>query len=897
MKIHFYLHYATKFGESFSLCFSGGSRLPMNYLTDELWHAVLEPAPEDIGTSVAYSYEFHTTDGLTKPEADPFRRLDLEAMNVGILEVYDFFNPLGLLENVFTTQPFSTAEAPVLIEKSGHSTQMSHVFKVKALMLEADEVVCLLGHGIALRNWDSLAPVLMENKGLWWEARLDLSKEEFPLGYKYGVWNTRTNKFSGFEGGGNRPIYANYHLPFTILHDNFARFPLKPWKGAGVAIPVFSLRSKKSWGTGEFSDLPLLVDWAKSVGLKLIQLLPINDTTATHTWVDSYPYSAISAFALHPIYLNVAQLAGKKHATVLKPYLKKQKALNALEVVDYEAVLQTKWDIIRQLYDLQKADCINDPNYQAYYESNKHWLAPYAVFCWLRDANSTADFSQWGKYARFKQADIDKLLAPLDPTNSVKKAKTPVNSADQIGLHLFVQWHLHLQLKSATDYAHTQGISMKGDIPIGIYRYSCDAWVAPDLYDMNAQAGAPPDDFAEKGQNWGFPTYNWAKMKSDGFAWWRQRFEQMSLYFDAFRIDHILGFFRIWSIPMDAIEGILGQFVPAIPVTEEEFHKSGIGFDHHRLCRPYITEAVLVDIFNTEAAQVAEQFLMARPDGRYDLKPVFDTQRKVKDWMKTQPPNDFIGLVRDGLYSLISNVILLESPQGGFAFRFGIEKTSSFQHLPEGIKAPLKALYLDYFYRRQDDFWQREAMEKLPALKAATQMLICGEDLGMVPGCVPDVMQELGILSLEIQRMPKATGASFFHPKNAPYLSVVTPSTHDMSTLRGWWEEDRVLTQRFYNERLQRPGKAPLFCEAWVNKSLLEQHFHAPAMWAIFQLQDLLGMDEILRRKNPHDERINIPANPKHYWRYRVHIALEDLMEAEGFNVGIRKMVSESGRG
>jgi 4-alpha-glucanotransferase len=385
-------------------------------------------------------------------------------------------------------------------------------------------------------------------------------------------------------------------------------------------------------------------------------------------------------------------------------------------------------------------------------------------------------------------------------------------------------------------------------------------------------------------------------MKADGFAWWKQRFEQMSLYFDAFRIDHILGFFRIWSIPMDAVEGILGQFVPAIPVTEAELRQAGAGFDYDRYCKPYITEQVLHQLFGGNAAQVVTQFLQARPDGRYAFKPEFDTQRKVEAWMNAQKPSDFLTQVREGVYELQSNVILMPAPEG-YAFRFGIEKTSSFQHLPEGVKAALKNLYVNYFYRRQDDFWQREAMEKLPALKAATQMLICGEDLGMVPACVPDVMEALGILSLEIQRMPKATGITFFHPKDAPYLSVVTPSTHDMSTIRGWWEEDRSLTQRFYNEILQRPGDAPYFCEAWVNRIILEQHFHSPAMWAIFQLQDLLGMDAALRRENPADERINIPANPKHYWRYRAHIALEDLLKAEGFNAGVRRLVDDSGRG
>lgn len=884
MTVHFFLQYSSAFGESFSLVLPNGQTHSLAYLSDDLWHLSLPISLSDFPESVEYSYVFHSADGLSKPETNPKRAIRWEKGQTAV-SVYDYFNPLGLLENVFTTQVFRSQETVNKASKASKKARFSHVLKAKAPLLNPDEVLCVLGHGKALRQWDTAAPLLMKKQPDWWEIDLDLSEEDFPLGYKYGVWNTRTQRFMGFETGGNRGLRAAPQGGIMQHHDNFARLPLETWKGAGVAIPVFSLRSQQSGGVGEFSDLPLLADWAKSVGLKLLQLLPINDTTATHNWTDSYPYAAVSAFALHPMYVNVAQVAGKKNGAILKPYLTKQQALNALEVVDYEGVMSLKWAVLKQLYEVHKDAWQQDADYQAYFKSNQHWLAPYAIFCWLRDQHGTPDFNQWPEYADFQSVPVDKLLAPK------------ATSADEIGLHLFVQWHLHVQLKAAADYIHAQGLSLKGDIPIGIYRYSCDAWVAPDLYNMDAQAGAPPDDFAEKGQNWGFPTYNWARMKADGFAWWRQRFAQMSLYFDAFRIDHILGFFRIWSIPMDAVEGILGQFSPAIPITAADFQQAGIGLDVERLSRPYLTETVLYEHFQEQAARVAEQFLVARSDGRYDFKPAFDTQRKIAAWMAQQPADAWFQPLQSGLFALIANVILLESPQGGFAFRFGMEKTASFRHLPMGVQTALKALYVDYFYRRQDAFWQREALEKLPAIKAATQMLICGEDLGMVPACVPDVMQELGVLSLEIQRMPKAAGAAFFHPKDAPYLSVVTPSTHDMSTLRGWWEEDRAMTQRFYNEILQRSGDAPFYCEDWVNKMLLEQHFHSPAMWAIFQLQDLLGMDASLRRENPEDERINVPANPTHYWRYRMHLGLEGLLECGGFNREVRRMVGESGRG
>ena len=893
MEIHFYLRYHTNTGESCLVSVGEQAPVSLEYLNEEFWHGRLEltaPAPE----TLAYRYHVQKADGSLTTEWETERVLPAD-FNGSYLQVVDYWNPASTVENAFLTKPFQTVflknNTPQTLRKPAGPT---HLFRVKAPLVQGDEVLCLLGHGKALRLWDTSAPLLLQREGNWWTLRLDLAQEDFPLAYKYGLWNTRTNRFLGFENGANRTLYqfTDQEKPeLTILHDGFARLPAPNWKGAGVAIPVFSLRSQRSFGIGEFTDLPALVDWGKSVGLKLIQLLPINDTTATHTWTDCYPYAAVSAFALHPIYLNVEAVAGKKHAALWKKLVKKQQELNALEVVDYEAVLQHKWDIIRQLYDLQKAAWANDPAYQTYYVANRHWLAPYAAFCRLRDLNGTADFNQWSEHRQYVAAEIEQMLAP----NSVEY--------DQVALHLFVQWHLHCQLQAATDYAHAQGLILKGDLPIGIYRYSCDAWVAPELYNMDAQAGAPPDDFAEKGQNWGFPTYNWTNMKADGFQWWRQRFEQMNLYFDAFRIDHILGFFRIWSIPLDAVEGILGQFVPAIPVTEQEIRACGIAFDHDRLCRPYITDRVLWETFGDGVVSVLA-FLNKRPDGRYELLPELGSQRQMEAHFAAQEPTPQNTRLRDGLFTLLSNVILLDrtgvvADDAGWAgaFRITMEKTRSFQDLDLRTQEQLRSLYLDYFYQRQDDFWEHEAMEKLPALKRATKMLICGEDLGMVPHCVPDVMTELGILSLEIQRMPKPAGVPFFHPKDAPYLSVVTPSTHDMSTLRGWWEEDRALTQRFFNEMLQQAGNAPYFCEPWVNKMMLEQHFHSPAMWSIFQLQDLLGMDGTLRRENPNDERINIPADPKHYWRYRMHLGLEDLQKAEAFNTALARMVAESGRG
>ena len=694
-------------------------------------------------------------------------------------------------------------------------------------------------------------------------------------------------KLVRFEEGENRILQKNENeTVLTIIHDGFVQCPVVNWKGAGVAIPVFSLRSKKSFGVGEFTDIPLLIDWAKQTGLQLIQLLPVNDTTAMHNWHDSYPYAAISAFALHPLYINLEKVAGKNFVHIVKPLKKKQKQLNELAVFDYEQVMKFKWSVLKELYLASKDVFKNDLDYFEFFELNRHWLVPYAAFSYLRNKNNTPDFNQWKNHKIYNESEIQKLVSPSR------------SHYDEIAFFYFVQYHLHLQMKSAVDYAHRQKIVLKGDIPIGIHRYGCDAWANPSLYYMNEQSGAPPDDFAVKGQNWGFPTYNWVKMKEDGFKWWRLRFDQMSNYFDAFRIDHILGFFRIWSIPLHAVEGILGRFVPAIPIDISEFQSNNIWFDYDRYCKPFITDEILGWICNEHANYIKEHFLETTSYGQYRLRDEFSTQKKVAQYFAQ---NSFEGgdEIKHCLFDLISNVILLEEENSGghkFHFRIEMKNTSSFQQLENNTKERLQELYINYFYHRQDDFWRKEALKKLPQLKRSTNMLICGEDLGMVPHCVPEVMKELGILSLEIERMPKDPKTEFFHPNDSPYLAVVTPSTHDMSTIRGWWEEDRGKTQRFYKFMLGHYGQAPFYCEPWINKEIVLQHLYSPAMWSIFLLQDLLGINGKIRRENPNDERINIPSDPNHFWQYRMHLNLEDLLKENEFNEEIKKYVKESGR-
>ena len=889
MLIQFTVRYHTVPGQSLHI--SGNHKLlgdnnpskafPLIYHDKDTWRVQIE---FDTQKKTSLKYQYVLKDENTGLILNEWRTrsiiLDPE-QNVGIIDIFDTWSSTSTIDNCFETSMFDHILPRLKSEKLPVGT-FTHRFEVNVPLLKPSETVIICGNCPGLGNWDPVSAAKMKRiEKNRFAVELDLSSIKYKIEYKYGIFNIADKEFVKFEDGYNRNAPPSNDASHRIhcTDESINRLSDDFWRGTGVAVPVFSLRTKDSLGVGEFPDLKLMADWAKKAKMSLIQILPVNDTTANNDKFDTYPYAGISVFALHPQYLKISALPYKMPQAFHKKLKSDSLELNASTTVPYEAMMSLKWDYIRQVFSKYKNEFLADTGFIRFFKDNEHWLIPYAVYCIKRDENHTPDFSKWKDFRKFNKTEVYKFAEENEKTQ----------------LHYFVQYHLHLQLSDAVKYLHSQGIVLKGDIPIGIYRYSCDAWVEPELFNMDMQAGAPPDSFAIKGQNWGFPTYNWEKMEENGFKWWKDRFQQMSHYFDSFRIDHILGFFRIWQIPMHAIEGIMGSFMPAIPVHINEFWERGIHFDYLRFCKPYITDDILWRVFGNDM-QWVKDFFMEYHYERFFFKPEFDTQKKIQEHFNVNGGDDFI---KYGLFDLISNFLFIEaegSDQTQFHPRYGFGSTLSFQYLDDHTKNQLFSLYDNYFYERQDKFWEEKGMRKLPALKSATNMLICGEDLGMVPVCVPKVMKELGILSLEVQRMPKNPKTLFFHPDDAPYMSVVSPSSHDTSTLRGWWEEDRELRQKFYNHMLGEWGEAPAEMTTDILKKIINQHFYSKAMLAIFPIQDYLGISEKLRHPVVNAERINIPSKFPHFWNYRMHIYLEDLIKEEEFTSELHGLVAQSGR-
>lgn len=655
---------------------------------------------------------------------------------------------------------------------------------------------------------------------------------------------------------------------------------------SGTLVPLFSLRTEGSFGIGDFGDLAAMVDFVADTGQRVLQLLPINDTTTTRRWTDSYPYSCISIFALNPIYVDLRQLPPLADAKQQAEFEALRQELNALPAVDYERVIRAKEQYMHLMFEQESERTMRSAAFKKFFRDNEYWLVPYAQYSYLRDAYGTADFNTWPSHREWTEAERGQLSNPR--TKAYKK----------LAFFYYLQFVLDQQMSAAHEHAMARGVILKGDIPIGVDRTGCDVWFEPQYFNLDGQAGAPPDAFSVNGQNWGFPTYNWDRMLADGCQWWVRRFRNMAKYFDAYRIDHVLGFFRIWDIPVDCVHGLLGQFSPALPMTKAEIGSYGFEFDEERHTRPFINKWVLERIFGERALDVAEKYLQPiAEDGTFSMRPEYDTERKVQAAFAGKNSAADTAL-RDGLYKLIENVLFVRDRKRNYLYhpRITAHLTFAYAALGDDDKQRFNRLYDDYYYRRNSMFWYREAMKKLPRLVQATRMLVCAEDLGMVPESVDWVMKDLRILSLNVQTMPKEYGVRFADLSKYPYRSVCLFSSHDMPTLRLWWDEDKEVAQDYYESVLYHTGAAPHPLPGWLAREIIVRQMQTPSMLCIVQLQDWLATDERIRQADSTGERVNVPANPFHYWRYRMPMTIESLKADRDFVNSIKDIVDETGR-
>ena len=912
MKLRFNIHYATAWGETLHVVItyrtkSGRDRaydIPMKTDDGQQWMvetAVMESRQHPV-VSFSYFYQVESEDGdLLRREwtkvsrtypfdgskdylmVDEWRDVPLQNHLYSLA-----YNRTDMRDGRNGLLPLRFLDMPLF--------RKTVFFRISAPQLQRGEALGICGGHPVLGDWNPMRYLRMEYLGdSEWALSVNVDHVQLPLEYKYVVVDSHTQEMKRWEEGENRRVedgawgleHGRRGLAdgqVLVLHGGILHLREAIWKAAGVVVPVFALRSEHSYGVGDFGDLRRMVDWAAATGMKMIQLLPLNDTTVTRGWNDSHPYNCISAFALHPHYLDLEQVGTLEHAQDMLVFNRQRRELNASADSDYLSVDCVKSDYINKIFAECGEATLAKVDFQAFYADHASWLVPYAAFCALRDKFGTARFSEWKQYAVY---DAEVVAHLADEGSMLREA---------IRKCYFVQYHLHRQLNAVSSYARSKGIALKGDIPVGVYRDSVEAWVHPDFFQFDMQMGTMPSDTEPAGQNWGFPTWQWEHNVSLE-KWWRARLRHLERYFDAVRIDHILSFFRTWAIPVGSLSPVMGHFVPALPLSEEEIAEMGLAFRRQSFTQPFINDALLERLFGMHVQYVREHFLEEKGYGLYKLKEAFDTQVKVQAHFHGLTDEDSLW-IRDGLYRLCANVLFIEDSRqpGMFHPRFGIIGESAYAALGTDEKEAFSRIYYHYFNERHQSFWKQRARMKLAAVLRDTRLLVCAEDLGQLPEGVSQVLDEQQVLSLEIHTCPKQHGFEFGHLSAHPYRSVVTISTHDMPPLRLWWEEDGGRVQRYYATMLQKEGRAPRHLPAHLAEEIVARHLYSPSMLCLLSLQDWLSMDANLRSPDVERERINAPYDCYNQWKYRMHLTIEQLLEANQYNNKVKTMITRSQR-
>lgn len=670
---------------------------------------------------------------------------------------------------------------------------------------------------------------------------------------------------------------------------------------AGVVVPLGSLYTKNNPVIGEFPDLIPFAQFCKTAGFKIIQLLPVNDTGT-----QSSPYSGLSAFALHPIYIRLCDIHGfselyKSDKDFAQQYDELIKNCGYTLRYDYDQIMNSKVSLLRKIYDSMDFEKKIKGELSPWLKNNP-WIVNYAVYKNLKWKYMQSSWKEWKKEDQNKSLDeIQKLW------------DTPELEKD----HLFYAWVQKIakeQFENASNEVHKLGLELKGDMPILMNEDSCDAWAYPQFFNQNLRAGAPADGDNATGQNWGFPTYNWKNLKEDNYSWWLQRLENASAYYDYYRLDHILGFFRIWAIPSGDCNALNGHTEPYAFIKKEELYE--MGFDDNRirwLSEPHIPTGVIEDItWNHDAAhKILSLFCTQLPGEELWLfnSKIKGSQQIWDTDLTDLCTEDAAFRIKDLLVKYWSNRTLLEVAKNKIVPMWTYEKSTSWGTLNDKEKELLNESF-DSINAKNEKLWKKQADEIFTAIKAdkKIKMQPCGEDLGVGIACVPQTMEKHNIYGLKVlrwNRLWSEEGQPFINFDDYPELSVTTTSVHDSSTIRQWWidEKDSVkafikmdpkafgikLTDDDEDEDLILAASKEDFSEKTA-QIILSQSAKANSQLVINPLQDYLFMEKKYWLKNDQDERINVPGTvTKFNWTYRLPVSLEDLQNNEKLIAKINK--------
>jgi len=651
------------------------------------------------------------------------------------------------------------------------------------------------------------------------------------------------------------------------------KLPRPEARRTGIVVALSALRSGGSPAAGEFPDLLALGELARSWGFDLIQLLPVNDTGGM-----SSPYTALSAFALHPLYIRAEDLPEVR----AKPSLADKFRALSLEHAeaprfDYGRYSSAKLALLEEVFraSVGKSDAaswISGLEGFVAWQAANGWVLGYSVFSELKRRYGGLPWWSWRE--------------DRDPSRERVEAlwRDPVHAA---GTRFFawLQFRAEAQFRAAAEGLAKLGVGILGDIPILIGKDSAEVWAERGLFGLGLSAGSPPDAENPLGQNWGFPVYDWEALAREDFRFWRDRLTVASRFYSAYRIDHVLGFFRIWTLGERERSGYLGRFAPTLGIEVGELE--ALGFDPPRrrwLSRPHLPFWRLLEAAGNDAALLHPA--MERLFDRIGAEDLYLFKDGISGELDIEAALEG-GSRRlcDFILSAWRDRALLEYEKGRFVPTWNWRGTTAWASLSEGERRGLEELFAAK-RSTSERIWDEGGRRILGELLSSSDMLPTAEDLGGIPPYVPRALADLGILGLRVFRWTRrweVEGQPIVAPAEWPETSVACPSVHDSSALRDWWEReaDRPLFWSWAARALGRDlGEAPPRLGSADARLLLEAVARVNSRFAVYPIQDLLAMSPTWSGGDPHEERVNVPGTDNAWnWGYRLPTRLEGLSE------------------
>lgn len=897
MKLRFALSYITQWGEnlyvSIDYISSAGKvwhhDVPMNTMDGQFWTVDTAAFVSQFESAafLRYEYQVRNTEGTILrcewclvPRIIPF-----DSTHDYIME--DAWRDIPVQQYLYTNAYLTTINGrpnETFLPSLAPLYNRTLIFYASAPQLLPGQTIAICGSCSALGNWSTSRYLRMQYVGQsMWMLSVDATGFDAFFEYKYVVIS-EDGQFHDWEEGCNRTYECKFLTDrlVYVIDGGIIRVRSAQWKVAGITISLPSLRSKKSCGIGDFGDLRMAIDWAVKTGMKTIRIQPINDTGFFANDMGLNPFEIISAYAINPIYINLEDAGKIDDIEYTARHKRKCAQINALPIIDLNAVRAIKNEYLSKLYDETGSIVIHTDEYNQFVRNNATWLTSYAAFCILCQLNSTDDYSEWKDFSYYNEKKAEGLI---------------YDNKERVLYIYFVQYLLHRQVKKLADYARSHGVFLINDVAMGISPNSVDAWKQPDLFHRAFRMGNVPNSSNQNGTVKNAIAYNWDAMARDGYGWLRLKLSHISRYFDSICIDEIGNYFHTWYVPDTAVSSVLGHFWPSLPYSSDEIERFGLKFRKHFFTKPLINDKVISKLFGIHADYVKTHFVDARAYGLYDIKPAFCTQQKIKEHFEGKNDENTLWL-RDGLYRLIENVLFVEDPAQPAMYhpRILAYREPIYEALDNDEKEAFMHLYADYYCHRHNLLWERNGRDKLSAVLKGTRMLVAGEDTRIIAERAESVIKELNILPVNIQTYPRNRGTEFAHLNEYPYLSVASTSTYGTLPMHLWWKENRGRTQRFFSTMLQKGGQAPALMPAYISEEITARHLYCPSMVCLLAINDLTETNLPTLQNKPRTWHCHHTDSDIVWWSRRLPIYLENLLEANTANEKLKTLIKRSRR-